>query len=131
MELGAAVRQVADCPCPEHQQGFVTAVRETAEMIVRVVSTNISTEGSRIVGPAERTTIETVPISGTMYLHAFSSLDGARRRYPGATFAGVPRDEALRMACADALGGLVVTADDDSQAWAVITRDGLISLLDG
>lgn len=131
MELRHAVRQVADCPCDQHQGELVAAVLATPEIIVRVVSTNTPAEGSRSVSASEQTTVETVVISDRTYLHGFSSLDAARELHPGATLAGIARDQAFRMACAENLSGLVVTADDATDAWAVITKSGLLGLLEG
>lgn len=128
--LAEAVKLAADCPCDLHNQEFIAAVGRTTELIFEIGTMQVvSAENPRVVGPGDRITVANVTVGGRSFLRAFSSLESARHRYPNAQFAGIPTDQALRMALGETLDGLFVGADDPTDAWAVITRGGIEDLL--
>ena len=126
-----SIQQVADCPCPEHQDGFLRALPGSAELLFKVVDTNIDgLDGPHRVGPDDQIRLEQVEAQGRRLLLAYPDLDAARRAAPAATIIGIERDQALRMVLADAgLDGLLVAAATDNDAWAAATKDNLAALL--
>jgi hypothetical protein len=126
-----SIQKVADCPCPEHQDGFLQALGGSAELLFKVVETNIGgLAGPHQVGPDDQIRLEQVEAQGRRLLLAFPDLDAARRAAPAATIVGIERDQALRMVVDDAgLDGLLVAAATDNDAWAAATKDNLAALL--
>lgn len=122
--LDVAVREVAACPCPRHHEGLAAALRAADELILRVVDGAPPAQGA-----AEVQVATAVAPNGSSFLHAFSDLESASARFPGASFVGVAPEAAFRMSILNGNQGLLVSTSGDDDPWAAVTVDGIARLL--
>jgi hypothetical protein len=124
MPLDEAVRGVAACPCYRHQDSFVAALGETDELVLRLTGPTAPIDDGEIL------TVGTATNEGRSFLHAFTDMDAARATFPEASFKAVKAQVAFRMALSGGNEGLLVTAGGGEDAWAAVTADGVVRLID-
>ena len=131
LPLDDAVRAVADCPCPEHQEGFATALGAAGQVLLRVMGPVATTDGTLDLAAAgEEIQLATaVAPNGRSFLQAFTDLDAAKAKYPDGSFLAVAPKVALGMCLGNGNEGLLVTAAGPDDPWAALTADGVVRLL--
>ena len=131
LPLDDAVRAVAGCPCPEHQEGFAIALGAADQVFLRVMGSGATPDGTLDLAAAgEEIQVATaVAPNGRSFLQAFPDLDAARGKYPEGSFLAVAPKVALGMCLGNGNEGLLVTAAGPDDPWAALTADGVIRLL--
>jgi hypothetical protein len=131
--LTEAIVLVASCPCEAHQQAFFRLAASADEWLFAIAeaSFDVVNGSTRTVAADDRVAFRTVVVdSGAHLALAFPDQAAALRNDPAAAYAGVAPAQAARLVLADpALAGILVAAQDDTNAWAALERPALEAII--
>jgi len=130
--LHDAILRLAECPCEAHRTAFLELFAEADELLFVVAEADRPITGGehRRVGPDDRLALATVTTGAEPLLLAFPDQATALRHDREAPYAGLGVREAARLVLEDpSLGGILVSAADETSAWATVTRHHLATLV--
>lgn len=133
-DLAEALTELGRCPCDAHRTAFLTLFEEADELLFLVADADSPIEGAgeRVVSPDERIALQTVIADGRRFLLAFPDEPAALRHDREAPYAGLGvRPAAMRVLEDPDLEGILVTAADETEAWASVRRPHLERMIDG
>jgi len=124
---------VASCPCPRHHESLAASLAAADELLLQVTSSTgtLPEEGGlHVVAEGEEIQVATaVAPNGRSFLLAFTDLEAAAARSPGACYVGMAPQAAFRISVADGNEGLLVSAPGGDEV--LVTADGVARLLAG